>query len=67
METTMGKGKDLVINALLYWQPVQLSENRRDVVRHFSARDDPCSCILHELESVEFLLWETPQTAVAVV
>ena len=56
-----------VVDAVLYWEPVKLDENRGDVVRRFGAGDDPGGRVLNDLQSVDEFCGESGEAGIAVV
>ena len=56
-----------VVDAVLYWKPVKLDENRCDVVRRFVVSDNLGTQILNNLQSVDEFSGESGEEGIAVV
>ena len=59
--------QNLMINAILHWKPVQVRENRGNMVRPSRSRNNSSCSILSYLQTVDLLLGQTSQDAIAVV
>ena len=56
-----------MVYALLNRKPVEVPEDRRDMIRSLAARHNPCRSVLDKLETPELLIGQTKKAAVAVI
>ena len=59
--------QNLVIYAVLHWKPVQVRENRGNMVRPSRPGNNSSCSILSYLQTVDLLLGQTSQDAIALV
>lgn len=61
------KEKDFVVDTVSDGEPVELLEDRCNVVGGWRVCDDACSRVLDQLEFMEGFLWETEEEGVAII
>ena len=59
MDETISDRKQLMENTVKHRQPVELAENKDDVITFFLPHHDPSSCVLDCLQSLHLHLWQS--------
>ena len=59
MDETISDRKQLMENTVTHRKLVELSENRGDVITFSLPHNDPSSCVLDCLQSLDLRLWQS--------
>ena len=67
METLEHQYSDLEVNPLTDWQPVKITQNRRDVIIFPGFGDEPLRCILNGLKLLKETGGDSSQQTITVI